>query len=57
MSWPALPAFGIVNNPLLDSPFDFNSDEETSSPVIHNGFLLLNSSPFNLLNGNALLLL
>lgn len=57
MSWPALPAFGIVNNPLLDTPFCFNNDEGTDSPVEKDGFLLLVSTPFLLLDGNPLLLL
>jgi len=58
MSWPALPAFGIINNPLLESPFVTNNDEGTEGPpVASNRFLLLSGGDFNLLNGSQFLLL
>lgn len=58
MSWPALPAFGIVNNPLLDSPFFTNNDEgNVTPPQPNNRFLLLSGGNFLLLNGQDFLLL
>lgn len=58
MSWPALPAFGIVNNPLLESPFVTNNDEGTiGPPVSSNRFLLLSGGDFLLLSGGDFLLL
>ena len=58
MSWPALPAFGIVNNPLLDSPFTSNNDQGNNvPPQPSNRFLLLSGGNFLLLGGGDLLLL
>jgi hypothetical protein len=58
MSWPVLPAFGIVNSPLLESPFVSNNDNGTMGPPVSaNRFLLLSGGNFNLLNGAPMLLL
>ena len=58
MSWPALPDFGIVSNPLLDSPFVTNNDESTSPPPQpSNRFLLLSGGNVHLLNADDFLLL
>ena len=58
MSWPALPAFGIVENPLIISPFASNNSPGGSSPPpIHgNLFLLSTGSDFLLSDGGFFLL-
>lgn len=56
MSWPHLPTFGIVDNPLIDSPFVSNNDEE-SGGFANNDFLLMDGEFFNLMDGTHLLLM
>jgi hypothetical protein len=58
MPWPRLKDFGIVDNPLIYSPFEENNAPDSGGgPPAFNDFLLLNSFPFLLLNGNNLTLL
>lgn len=56
MSLPHLPTFGIVENPLIDSPFDSNNDPESGS-FGANLFLLMDGQHFLLMNGEQLLLM
>ena len=57
MPWPSIKSFGIETNPLVDSPFTLSSNGGTPVPPLFNEFLLLNGTPFGLLNGGNLLLL
>lgn len=52
MSWPALPVFGLVNNPLIDSPFVYNNETgEAVPPIPQNGMLFLTNSAMLFLDG------
>lgn len=57
MSFPSIVNFGIVDNPLIDSPFEASNHEGNLFPPAFNGFLLLNTEPMALLNGDLFLLL
>jgi len=54
MSYPALPAFGIVENPLIITPFATNNSPGTSFPS--NAFLLMDGTHFLLMDGTDFLL-
>lgn len=57
MPWPRTGGFGLVDNPLIDSPFEENNAPDDGGVPAINEFLLLNGFPFLLLNGNHLSLL
>lgn len=57
MPWPRLKDFGIVENPLIYSPFEENNSPGDGGVPAINDFLLLNGFPFLLLNGENLALL
>lgn len=57
MPYPSTKNFGIITSPLIDSPFTLSPQEGTPVPPLFNYFLLLNTTPFGLLNGGNLLLL
>jgi len=57
MPWPSIVNFGIVDNPLIDSPFVESSEKIGMPPPAENDFLLLNGNIFGLLGGGNLLLL
>jgi len=59
MSFPTLPKFGLVDNPLLNSPFVYNNTEGSVSPTPPGveDFLLLSGMIFELLSGLDFLLL
>lgn len=57
MAWPSTLNYGIEANPLVDTPFVESSSSGTPVPPVFNEFLLLNDTPFGLLNGGDLLLL
>ena len=57
MPYPSILNFGIETNPLVDSPFIESENSGTPVPPMFNYFLLLNTTPFGLLNGGNLLLL
>ncbi len=58
MPWPRTGSFGLIDNPLTDSPYiaDSGPGEGGPNPPI-NTFLLLSGFPFLLLNGNMFELL
>ena len=56
MPFPRVNRFGIVENPLIETPFISDNDEEIEpNPV--GAFLLLNGMAFGLLGGGDLTLL
>lgn len=58
MAFPNIANFGVVDNPLIDSPFVIGDEfNEFNPPPLTRRFLLLNGNPMLLLNGNDLLLL
>jgi hypothetical protein len=59
MPWPRLGTFGLVDNPLIDSPFNEGSNLDFTPPTPPSGdlFLLLTGSDFLLLTGDKFLLL
>lgn len=58
MPWPRVQNFGIIDNPLIDSPFVAPENIKTAEPPPPgNLFLLLNGGNFLLLNGDNLALL
>lgn len=57
MAWPNVGAFGLVNNPLIDTPFNENSETGSTPPPSENDFLLLGGGNFLLLGGGNFLLL
>lgn len=56
MSYPNVNGFGVVNNPITESPYFENNDDGTNA-FPEDDFLLLNDSRFLLLNGGYFLLL
>lgn len=58
MPWPRTGTFGVVENPIIESPFvENNSPGEEAPPQPGNRFLLLGGGNFLLLSGGDLLLL
>jgi hypothetical protein len=58
MSWPVLAKFGIVDSPLLDSPFVTNNEEGNNvPPQPSNRFLLMSAGNLLLMNGQDMLLM
>ena len=57
MPWPRLKDFGIVENPLVYSPFEENDSPGDGGVPAFNDFLLLSGGNFILLNGDNLELL
>jgi hypothetical protein len=57
MPWPSTLNFGIEANPLIVNPFILSENNGVPVPPMFNEFLLLNGTPFGLLNGGNLLLL
>jgi len=57
MPWPRTSSFGLVDNPLIYSPFEENNAPDDGGVPAFNDFLLLSGIPFLLLNGNNLTLL
>lgn len=55
MSYPNLIGYGIVDNPLVDSPFD--DGQGGDFPFGNNDFLLMDFELFKLMDGEQLLLL
>ncbi len=55
MSWPKPGKFGIVENPLVQSPFD--SGNSGDDIFVHNEFLLMDGEFFLLMDGTHLLLM
>ncbi len=58
MAFPALPTFGIVDNPLIESPFvGENTTGSAFPPGFTSRFLLLSGGDMKLLSGGDFLLL
>lgn len=55
MAYPSLPAFGIVDNPLVESPFASNNTPGTSFAATD--FLLMDGEHFLLMDGSQFLLM
>ena len=56
MAWPALPDFGLVENPIIYSPFVMNN-YPGSSAGSPSSFLLMDNTNFLLMDGTQLLLM